>query len=31
VTVVVTRYGLKPGPVLFGAAKKNYCPDVDLG
>ena len=31
VGLVVTRYGLESGPVLFGAAKRNYCPDVDLG
>jgi hypothetical protein len=31
VELVLTRYGLTSGPVLFGAAKRNYCPDVDLG
>lgn len=31
VTMVVTRYGLEQGPVLVGAAKRNYCPDADLG
>jgi hypothetical protein len=31
VRTVVARYGLKPGPVLVGAAKRNYCPDVNLG
>lgn len=31
VAMVLNRYGLKSGPVLFGAAKKNYCPEVDVG
>jgi len=31
VGLVVTRYGLESGPALFGAANRNFCPDVDLG
>ncbi|CAN5356098.1 hypothetical protein BH11ACT6_BH11ACT6_02160 [soil metagenome] len=31
VGLVVNRYGLESGPILFGAAKRNFCPDVDLG
>jgi hypothetical protein len=31
VTMVITRYGLTQGPVLVGAAKRNYCPEADLG
>lgn len=31
VTMVITRYGLTQGPVLVGAAKRNFCPEADLG
>jgi hypothetical protein len=31
VTMVATRYGLKQGPVLVGAARRSYCPDANLG
>lgn len=31
VGLVITRYGLESGPILFGAAKRNFCPDANLG